>query len=93
VLVLLIGVCTASQVSHRRTAEERKRVGGSFIAELEAGTRREPPDPFTLQTHADGGYTLYFAEPAFFLPTDFFYVWDRGEKRWELREAGELTQN
>lgn len=91
-LVLLIGICTASQVSHRRTAEERKLVGSRFIAELEAGARREPPEHFTLQTYDDGGYTLYFAEPAFFLPTDFFYVWDRGEKRWALLEAGELPQ-
>ena len=38
----------------------------------------------------DGGFILYFAEPSFFLPTDFFYVWNPSAKRWDLREASEL---
>lgn len=97
VLVPCIGTCgltAAGAVVSHRIAKDRKAAAAPFIAEVEAKgpAGATPPEHFTFRPQADGGYALYFAEPAFFLPTDFFYVWDRGEKQWDLLEAGQLPR-
>ena len=86
------GLFAVGKVAAGRTAKERKAAGERFVAELEAGADagHHAPEHFTYRAYPDGGYALFFAEPAYGLPTDFFYVWDRGEKAWDLVEYAEL---
>ena len=94
-LLLLLAFCGAPFVINQRRAAELKTQGAHFVAELEAkpAVAPKPPEHFTYKPYDDGGYTLYFPEPAFFLPTDFFYVWNRADKHWTLLEYGELPQD
>lgn len=94
------GLFAAGKVMSGRGAKAQKALGEQFVSKLE-GERAEhgklpedakPPEQFTYRPEGDGGYVLYFAEPAFMLPSDFFYVWDRGERRWRLTEASELPR-
>jgi hypothetical protein len=83
----LIGVQQAFKAS---AAKELKVKGEQFLAALDGGTAPPVPEHFTYRPLDDGGFVLYFPEPSFPLPTDFFYVWDGSEKRWVLREFAEL---
>jgi hypothetical protein len=71
-------------------AKELKAEGERFFASLDGGAAPAVPEHLTFRPLDDGGFVLYFPEPAFFVPTDFFYVWDRAERRWVQREASEL---
>ncbi len=94
----MCGLFGASKVVASGIAKEQKVLGEQFAAKLEADRAEKGqlpeapkvPELFTYRTEADGGYTLYFAEPAFMLPTDYFYVWDRQGKRWRLMADTEL---
>jgi hypothetical protein len=89
----MCGVFGISKVIASGEADERKAVGEKYARALEASADAgAPPEHFTYHPLEDGGFTLYFAEPSFMLPTDFFYVWNQAEQRWDLREASQLPQ-
>jgi hypothetical protein len=64
------------------TLEAQRLDGGAYPAELQrtAGDTR-----LNYRLEPDGGYTLYFSDPGWFiLPSDMFWVWERDDKRWRL---------
>jgi len=90
-LVPCLGMCGfygLQQAASHSTTKERKAAGERFLASRDAGP---VPEHFTYRELPDGGFLLWFAEPAFFVPTDFFYVADHTEARWKLVEAGDLS--
>ncbi len=87
-----IGMCglfAAQQAANHSTTKERKAVGEHFLANR--GGDAGVPQYFTYRELPDAGFFLYFAEPAFFIPTDYFYVTDHTGRRWELTEAYDLS--
>ena len=85
----MCGLFAAQQAHSRELTKTRKAEGERFLATLDGGAA-QAPEHFTYRPLQDGGFTLYFAEPSFPLPTDFFYLWDRGQQRWVQVEAAEL---
>jgi hypothetical protein len=89
----MCGLFAAQKAAGSGIVRERKDEGARLAAMLEvnadAGVDREH---FTFHHLEDGGYELYFAEPAFMVPSDWFYVWDRQAKTWHHLEASEFMR-
>ena len=79
----------AQQAFSHSKSKELKRHGERIAATLDGGPA-EVPAPYSYRPLADGGYAFYFAEPAFPIPTDFFYVWDASGRRWVYTEYADL---
>ena len=91
-----IGMCglfVAQKAAGAGIVRERKAQGERIAAALEANADAGiDRDHFVLHHLEDAGYELYFAEPAFMVPSDWFYVWDRQAKTWRFLEASEFMR-
>ena len=91
-------------LSLRSGVQQRARAhGDAVVAAAEAAHARTGRFPEQVDVAApenglhasyallpDAGYRVTYPEaPLGLMPTDFFYVWDRDEKRWSLKEASE----
>ena len=75
----------------QRAIKDRKLEGNRFLAGVEPdGGFGAVPEHFTYLPHRDGGFTLYFAEPGLFGPSDYFHLWDPVRNEWRMVVDTEL---